>query len=61
MPDTILSTHRGSGMLKGEPKLEEVLSEPIVLLRARRAGLSEQALRALCQKVRQRLKAASKP
>lgn len=42
-------------LIKGEPKLEEVLSEPIVLLRARSAGLSPDALRRLCQKVRQEL------
>ncbi len=40
-------------LIKGEPKLEEVLSDPIVLLRARSAGLSPEALRCLCYEVRQ--------
>jgi hypothetical protein len=43
-------------MIKGEPMLEEVLSEPIVLLRARSAGLSPDALRRLCHEVRQGLR-----
>ncbi len=53
----ILATSRPGGcqMIKGEPKLEEVLSEPIVLLAARSAGLSPGDLRALCEQVKARL------
>ena len=56
----ILRTCRagGHGMLKGEPKLEELLSEPIVLLAAKRSGLTPQQLRALCERVRTRLRAS---
>jgi len=41
----------------GEPRLEDVLTEPIVLLRMRSAGVAVQDLRALCQRVRERLSA----
>lgn len=43
-------------MIKGEPLLEEMLSDPIVLIRARCAGLSAEALRALCISTREILK-----
>lgn len=46
---------QGCKMIRGEPKLEELLSEPIVLLRAKSAGLSADELRALCQRARVRL------
>jgi hypothetical protein len=56
----ILATSRPGGwpMTKGEPKLEEILAEPIVLLAARSAGLSQGELRALCEQVSARLKAS---
>ena len=55
----ILPTHQvlSSCFIKGEPPLEEVLSEPIVLLTARSAGLSAQELRELCERARERLAA----
>jgi hypothetical protein len=43
-------------MIKGEPSFEEMLSDPIVLVRAKCAGLSPQALRALCISTRELLK-----
>jgi hypothetical protein len=39
----------------GEPRLEEILSEPIVLLRMKAAGVTAQELRELCESVRERL------
>ena len=55
----ILATSRPGGrqMIEGEPTLEEVLAEPIVLLAARSAGLSLGDLRALCEQIRARLMA----
>jgi hypothetical protein len=44
-------------MIEGEPTLEEVLAEPIVLLAAKSAGLSLGDLRALCEQIRARLMA----
>ncbi len=46
----------GCGMLHGEPELEEILSEPIVLMVARRDGVSGAQLRALCERIRWRLR-----
>ncbi len=46
----------GCGMLHGEPRLEEILSEPIVLMAARRDGVSVAELRALCERIRLRLR-----
>jgi hypothetical protein len=43
-------------MLHGEPRLEEILSEPIVLMAARRDGVSVAELRALCERIRLRLR-----
>ncbi len=45
----------GHGMIRGEPKLDDLLAEPIVLLRAKSAGLSPEELRALCVRLRTRL------
>jgi hypothetical protein len=42
-------------MISGEPTFEELLSEPIVLLAARSAGLSPSDLQALCEQARERL------
>jgi hypothetical protein len=42
-------------MIKGEPKLEELLSEPMVLMRAKSAGMSAEQLRDLCQRMKARL------
>ena len=56
----ILRTQRvlSTCLIKGEPPLEEVLSDPIVLLRAQRAGLTKEGLRALCDSSRERLLAS---
>jgi hypothetical protein len=54
----ILRTRRlvqGCQMIHGEPKLEELLSEPIVLLTAKRDGVSVEQLRALCERIRAQL------
>ncbi len=54
----ILRTRRlvqGCQMIHGEPKLEELLSEPIVLLAAKRDGVSAEQLRALCERIRAQL------
>jgi hypothetical protein len=54
----VLRTRRLVGacaMIHGEPKLEELLSEPIVLLTAKRDGVSAEQLRALCERIRARL------
>ncbi len=58
-PAAILPTHRvlSACLVMGEPRLEDVLTEPIVLLRMRSAGVTVQDLRALCQRVRERLSA----
>jgi hypothetical protein len=48
----------GCRMIHGEPKLEELLSEPIVLLAARSAGLSPQQLKALCKRIRSKLRSS---
>jgi hypothetical protein len=45
----------GHAMIPGEPKLDDLLAEPIVLLRAKSAGLSPEELRALCVRLRARL------
>jgi len=54
----ILRTHQPMGectMLHGEPKLEELLSEPIVLLTAKSDHVTVEQLRALCEQVRAQL------
>ena len=54
----VLRTRRLVGacaMIHGEPKLEELLSEPIVLLTAKSDGVSAEQLRALCERIRARL------
>jgi DNA-binding transcriptional MerR regulator len=43
----------------GEPQLEEILAEPIVLLRMRSTGLSIEEVRTLCECARDRLSAES--
>lgn len=57
----ILATRgpRGSTMIHGEPKLEEVLSEPIVRFAATSAGVSAEERRAMCERLRDPL--ARKP
>ncbi len=54
----ILRTRRlvqGCQMIHGEPKLEELLSEPIVLLTAKSDHVTAEQLRALCERIRARL------
>ena len=55
--DTILRTSSvlHERYLHGEPTLEELLAEPIVVLAARRDGMSVEALREHCLQVRSRL------
>ncbi len=57
VPRAILPTHRvlSACLVMGEPRLEEILSEPIVLLRMKAAGVTAQELRELCESVRERL------
>ena len=42
-------------MIHGEPKLEELLSEPIVLLTAKSDHVTAEQLRALCERIRAQL------
>ena len=58
--DTILRTSSvlHERYLHGEPTLEELLAESIVVLAASRDGLSIEALRAQCLQVRSRLRGA---
>jgi hypothetical protein len=60
--DTILRTSSvlHERYLHGEPSLEELLAEPIVVLAASRDGLSIAALRAQCLQVRSRLGGADR-
>jgi len=54
----VLRTRRLVGacaMIHGEPKLEELLSEPIVLLTAKSDHVTVEQLRALCEQVRAQL------
>ncbi len=55
----IIPTHQvlSACFIKGEPTLEEVLTDPLMQLMARSAGLSLQDLRELFERVRQRLAA----
>ncbi len=48
-------------LIKGEPLLSEVLSDPIIKLRAASAGVTEGELRALCQRTAESLKAKGQP
>ncbi len=56
----ILPTHRvlSACLVMGEPRLEDILSEPIVLLRMKAAGVTAPEVRALCQRTRERLASA---
>jgi hypothetical protein len=56
---TILPTQRvlSACLVIGEPQLEEILAEPIVLLRMRSTGLSVEEVRTLCECARDRLSA----
>ena len=45
------------GMIHGEPKLEEILSEPIVLMLAERDGVKVEELHALVDDVRRKMAA----
>jgi hypothetical protein len=58
MPNSIMRCQQlnGAGFISGEPKLEHVLSECIILLRARAAGLSERDLRKVVVQAQQRLR-----
>jgi len=60
--DTILRTSSvlHERYLHGEPTLEEILAQPIVVLAARRDGLSVEALRAHCLEVRSRLRGTAR-
>jgi hypothetical protein len=55
----ILPTHQvlSSCFIKGESTLDEVLTDPLMQLMARSAGLSLQDLRELFERARQRLAA----
>jgi hypothetical protein len=61
--DTILRTSSvlHERYLHGEPALEELLAEPIVVLAASRDGLSIEALRAQCLELRGRLRQRADP
>lgn len=54
-----LPTHRvlSACLVMGEPRLPEILAEPIVLLRMKAAGVTAQEVRTLCGQVRERLEA----
>jgi hypothetical protein len=56
-PQAILPTHRvlSACLVMGEPTLEQILSEPIVLIRIRRTGMSVDEVRDLCRRTRERL------
>ena len=58
-PHTILPTQRvlSACLVMGEPRLEEILAEPIILLRMRSTGLSVEEVRTLCERARDRLSA----
>jgi hypothetical protein len=54
----VLRTRRLVGacaMIHGEPKLEELLSEPIVLQTAKSDHVTAEQLRALCERIRAQL------
>ncbi len=57
--NAVLPTHRvlSACLVMGEPRLEEILAEPIVLLRMRSAGVTVQEVRALCVRARDKLSA----
>jgi hypothetical protein len=59
-PQAILPTHRvlSACLVMGEPTLEQLLAEPIVLLRIRRTGVTVDQVRDLCRRTRERLTAA---
>lgn len=59
-PRAILPTHRvlSACLVMGEPTLEELLAEPIMLMRMRSAAVTAQELRDLCGKVRETVEAA---
>ncbi len=67
MPNSIMRCQKlaRAGFISGEPKLEEVLSECIIVLRAQAAGLSERDLRRVMvqaqQRLRQQTRAADEP
>ena len=67
MPNSIMRCQKlaRAGFISGEPKLEEVLSECIIVLRAQAAGLSERDLRRIAvqaqQRLRQQTRAAAEP
>ena len=56
MPNSIMRCQKlaRAGFISGEPKLEEVLSECIIVLRAQAAGLSERELRRVMVQAQQR-------
>ena len=56
----ILRTHRvlSACLVMGEPTLEQILTEPIVLIRMKSAGVTVQELQDLCERVRKRLAVA---
>lgn len=58
MPNSIIRCEKVTqeGLISGEPKLEDVLSECIILIRAQAAGLSERDLRLLMVQAQQRLR-----
>ena len=58
MPNSIMRCQKLArvGPISGEPKLEEVLSECIIVLRAQAAGLSERDLRRVMVQAQQRLR-----
>ena len=57
LPHTILPTQRvlSACLVMGEPQREEILAEPIVLLRMKSTGLSVEEVRTLCERARDRL------
>ncbi len=58
--NAVLPTHRvlSACLVMGEPRLEEILAEPIVLLRMRSAGVTVEEVRTLCEHARDKLSAA---
>jgi len=57
----ILRTGRVLAAIQGEPPLAELLAEPIIRLRAAKAGVTTDQLRALCRCTGERLRAMSYP
>ena len=58
MPNSIMRCQQLAlqSFISGEPRLEEVLSECIIVLRAQAAGLSERDLRRVMVQAQQRLR-----